>query len=331
MKLAAVVDVNPDAARAFGDSFNCSSYTSLDDYLACGNPADCGLICTPSCEHTEIACSLMQRRIHVLCELPFALNSASAERMIDVSRAYGVSLMMASKLRFVPDLLHARGLIQAGILGQVLEFEADFRDPVDMRNRWNIRRDISGGGVLIDSGSFTLDIARYFFGPILGVRVEEGWRIQSEDVEDTVRLALRTDSGVLGTAHLSWTLKNPGDEYLRIYGTQGNLCIGWKKSMYRPNGAIDWINFGEGYSTQKATTLLMKHFINCIAGDELPEIDAEDALESVRVIETAYKSLLSGRFLNIHPEQASAEALLTKSQKLSVIHSEPTFPAWIFK
>jgi predicted dehydrogenase len=330
MKLTAVVDVNPEAARAFGNSFRCNSYTSLNEYIAANNPADCGIVCTPSSEHSAITCSLLQQRINVLCEQPFALDSASAERMVDASQAYGVSLMMGSKFRFVPDIIHAKGLIQAGILGQVLEFEADFRDPIDMRNRWNIRRELSGGGVLMDSGSSAVDIARYFFGSILGVHAEEGFRIQSKDVEDTVRLAVRTTSGVLGMIHLSWTLKNPGDDYFRIFGTQGNICVGWKKSIYRPSGAIDWIHFGEGYNTQKALTLQTGHFINVVAGEEIPEISANDELESVRTIENAYQSIQTGRFLNLHPDPVP-DALLPRKHKLAVVPSESSLPSLIFR
>jgi predicted dehydrogenase len=330
MKLTAVVDVNPEAARAFGNSFRCNSYTSLNEYFAAHNPADGGIVCTPTSEHSSIACSLLQMRINVLCEQPFALDSSSAERMIDASRTYGATLMMGSKFRFVPDIIHAKGLLQAGILGQVLEFESDFRDTIDMHNRWNMHPELSGGGVLMDGGSPAVDIARYFFGPIMGIRAEEGCRIQSKDVEDTVRLAVQTTSGVLGTIHLSWTLKNPGDDYLRIYGTQGNLCIGWKKSIYRPNGAIDWIHFGEGYNTQKALALQMGHFINVVAGEEIPEISADDELESVRTIETAYQSIRTGQFLNIHADHPPASSSSGK-HKLAVVHSESSFPASIFK
>ena len=330
MQLAAVIDVNTEAARAFGDSFRCNAYGSLDEFYASGMRADCAVICTPSSEHADIACSLMQRRIGVLCEQPFALDSSSAEKMIDVSSTYGASLMMGSRFRFVPDIIHAKGLMQAGILGQVLEFEADFREPVDMRDRWNLRPEFSGGGVLIENGSPVVDVARYFWGPIMGVRAEEGSRLQSEAVEDTVRLSVRMLSGVLGTIHLSWTLKNPGDDYLRIYGTQGNLCIGWKKSMYRPNGTADWIHFGEGYSTQKALTLQTGHFIKVAAGEEVSELSPEDELESVRTIETAYKSLQTGRFLEIHPGRKPAVAS-PGARTLAVVHSDAAFPDWIFK
>jgi predicted dehydrogenase len=202
----------------------------------------------------------------------------------------------------------------------VLEFEADFRDVVDMRNRWNARPELSGGGVLIDKGSTVVDIVRHILGPIQWVHAEEGRRIQSEDVEDTVRLDVRTNSGIVGTVHLSWALKSASEDYFRIYGTQGNLCIGWKKSMYRPNGAVDWINFGEGYSTVKALTLQLSNFTNVVGEGEVPEISVEDELESVRTIEAAYQSLISGQYLNVHPASKSAAAN-PGERKFSVLRS----------
>jgi len=320
MELAAVVDLNAEAASAFGSSFRSSVHSSLDGFFATGKSVDCAVICTPSSDHADIACQLMQKGIHVLCEQPFALDSASAERMIDVSHAYGVHLLMGSRLRFVADIIHTRGLIQAGILGQVLVFEGDFRDLVDMRNRWHIRREISGGGVIVDSGHLGVDVASYLFGHLLGVRAEEGQRVQSADVEDTVRLEIQTISGILGTVHLSWNLKNNGDDYFRIYGTQGNLCIGWKKSMYKPNGAQDWISFGEGYNTLRALKRQMEHFVEVAAGEDAPEISDGDILESVRAIEAAYQSLQSGQFVNIHPASSLKGATLGE-RKFSVLRS----------
>jgi predicted dehydrogenase len=240
--------------------------------------------------------------------------------MIDVSRTHGVSLMMGARFRYVSDIIHARGLIQAGIIGKVLEFESDFREAVDMQDRWNVQPKLSGGGVLVDKGSAAIDIVRYLFGPIQGIHAEETSRIQSEDVEDTVRIEMRTDSGILGTMHLSWALNNTGDDFFRIYGTQGNLCIGWKKSMYRPNGARDWICFGEGYSTMKALLLQMSNFANVVAEGECPEVSSSEELESVRAIETAYQSLHTGQYLNIHPA-AAAVVSSPGDRKFSVLSS----------
>jgi predicted dehydrogenase len=317
--LAAVVDTNPEAARAFGASFGCKSYASVDEYLASNKLADCAVICTYPSENTNIACKLMQRKIHILCEQPFALDSASAEKMIGMSLTFGVHLMMESKFRYVPDIIHARGLIRAGILGHILEFKGDFRDIVDMRNRWNVQPQLSGGGVLMERGGTAVDIVRLLFGSIQTIHAEEAQRIQSADVEDTVRLELRTVADIIGTIHLSWTLKGAGDDYFRIYGTQGNLCIGWKKSMYRPNGAVDWIAFGEGFSTMKALTLQISNFANAVSDGEIPEIDAVDELESVRAIEMAYQSLRTGKCIELRPASPAVSSP-SEERKFSVVN-----------
>ena len=195
-----------------------------------------------------------------------------------------------------------------------------------MRNRWNLDKKVSGGGVLIDRGSAAVEVAAYLFGHLLEVCAEEGARIQSPAVEDTVRLQLRTISGILGTVHLSWNLGAAGDDYFRIYGTQGTLCIGWKRSMYRPNGAKDWINFGEGYNTLKALKRQISHFIEVVAGREIPEISAGDVLESVRTVEAAYQSLRTGRFVKIHPATMEKGAQLG-ARKFSVLHTRKVPPS----
>jgi predicted dehydrogenase len=153
----------------------------------------------------------------------------------------------------------------------------------------------------MDGGIHAIDIARYFFGPLMRIRAEEAQRLPIQDIEDTVKLDMRTVSGVIGTAQLSWTIKNTCDDYIRIYGSQGTLCIGWKKSMYRLNGLVDWIKFGEGYSTLKALTRQMENLIDGIRGEGIPEITVEDGRESVRALEAAYKSFSTGNWVHLNP------------------------------
>jgi UDP-N-acetylglucosamine 3-dehydrogenase len=326
MVLSAVVDENSEAARAFGISFNCPFYTSLDDYLAGGIFADCGIICTLPSRHPEIANRLMQRGTNILCEIPFAPDPVAVEKMIEVSRAFGVQLMMGSRYRYITDIIHSRGLIQSGILGRILVFEIDFRDAVDNGSYGKAHPDSGYGGVLMDGGIHAIDIARYFFGPLLRIRAEEAQRFQFQNVEDTVKLDMRTVSGVIGTAHLSWTIKNACDDYIRIYGTQGTLCIGWKKSMYRLNGVIDWIKFGEGYSTLKALTRQLENLIDAVTGDGIPEITVEDGRESVRALEAAYQSLSTGNWVNLH--SASEQTVSPPFERnFTVLRPSKLFPS----
>lgn len=302
MELSAVVDDDPETARRMGHARRCPSYASLNEYLCGEHFSRCNVVCATPSRHADIVIPLMQQGASVLCEHPFALGYADAEKMLDISRAFGVRLMAGSRFRYITDIIQARGLVQSGILGKILVFEIDFRDQVDAGRHPGFWPDRQNHGVLVDKGNHAIDIARYFFGPLERVRAEETKKFRSHDFEDTVRLDMRTVSGIIGSAQLSWTLKNPGKDYIRIYGTRGTLGVGWKSSKYRLNGFADWISFGEGYHTVKAVTRQTENLLHAIRENGIPETTAEDGCASVRALEAAYRSLESGNWVDLFAE-----------------------------
>ena len=140
---------------------------------------------------------------------------------------------MASKFRYVDDVIRAKQIVDSGILGDVVLFDNAFTARVDMSKRWNSNPDVSGGGVLIDNGTHSVDIARYFLGPLAEVHVVEGRRSQGLKVEDTVQIFVRSEQGAMGTIDLSWSINKELDRYISIYGTQGTVFVGWKEARYR--------------------------------------------------------------------------------------------------
>ena len=153
------------------------------------------IVCTPPNTHAAICIELMNLGIHVLCEKPLAITSHNANRMISAAEHNNVTFTMGSKFRFVEDVQEARRIIKSGKLGDIVLFENTFAGYCDMSQRWNSQPGISGGGVLIDNGTHSIDIMRFLLGAVTELQVVEGRRIQNLDVEDTARLFVRNEAG----------------------------------------------------------------------------------------------------------------------------------------
>ena len=168
-----------------------------------------------------------------------------------------------------------------------------------MADRWNATKAVSGGGVLIDNGSHSADIARYLLGPIVQVQAQPGIPTQGLEVEDTVRVQFLTRGGVLGTFDLSWSITKDSKNYIQVFGSEGTLQVGWKGSRYCQDGSSKWIPFGSGYDKVKSFANQHLNFISCLKGKDKPVITAEDSLASVQVVEAAYRSAGSNHWLRI--------------------------------
>ena len=245
-EVVGVADVRPEAAESLAEVLGTKAFESYADMAEKCKP-DAVLICTPPSTHPEICLDFIDRGVHVLCEKPFAVSSADSKKVIEAASAKGVKITMASKFRYVDDVIKAKQIVDSGILGDIVLFENAFTAWVDMSKRWNSDPKISGGGVLIDNGTHSFDIARYFLGPLAEVHVMEGRRAQNLKVEETVRVFVRSAKGVIGNIDLSWSINKELDRYISIYGSRGTVLVGWKESKYRQSSSSEWVNFGNGY------------------------------------------------------------------------------------
>ncbi|MFQ4138977.1 Gfo/Idh/MocA family protein [Nodosilinea sp. PGN35] len=299
-QLVGVADLRPEAAAAMAESLGCQSFTD-HEAMAEALELDAVIICTPPVTHRAIGTYFLERQVHVLCEKPLSISSEDARAMRAVAEEAGVILTMASKFRYVEDVIKAKSIVESGLLGDIVLFENAFTARVDMTQRWNSDPAISGGGVLIDNGTHSLDIMRYFLGPLAEVQVVEGKRIQGLMVEDTVRIFAKNQSGIIGNIDLSWSINKELDYYIRIYGSQGTISVGWKESKYRQAASSEWIVFGQGYSKVQAFGSQIENFSRAIRGEEALLITADDGVASVAAVEAAYRALYQSRWTAIAP------------------------------
>jgi predicted dehydrogenase len=320
-KLVGVADVRADAADAIAQSLGCESYaTHLD--LVDNEELDAVIVCTPPVSHPNIVDDLCERKVNVLCEKPLAITSASARDMFNSAAKNGVKLTMATKFRYADDVIRAKAIVSSGILGDIILFENVFTGHVDMSQRWNSNPEISGGGVLIDNGTHSVDIMRYFLGPLTELQAVEGKRIQNLPVEDTVRLFVKTETGVMGNIDLSWSMNKEQPSYISIYGSRGTVLVGWKESKYRRSNDDEWISFGTGYNKFQAFRGQIENFSRAIQGEDKLLVSPEDAIASVEVIEAAYASLRADQWKTVetkdwNPEAARGQELVSAAGQIS--------------
>lgn len=301
VELVAVCDAEPAVVAATAEGFGGRPYTD-PGVLFANEEIDGVVIATPPATHRAIALQAFAAGTHVLCEKPVDTNADGIREMLAAAREHGRRLMMASKFRYVEDVAKARSLVQAGILGAPVRFENTFANWLDVRPRWNSKKEIAGGGVLIDNGTHSVDIARFLLGPITDVSAYHGPRIQPIEVEDTSHLSFRSASGATGMVDVSWSIHKELPSYVEIWGTEGMLSLGWKESRYRQNHQTNWVRFGNGYDKNQAFRAQLENFMGVCQGREAARISTEDALASVLVIEAAYASAEDGAWRKVPQE-----------------------------
>lgn len=102
---AAVCSRRQETADAFAARHGIPhTFTSLEK-MAASPLIDAVYIASPNFLHAEQSILCMSHGKHVLCEKPLASNAREAERMIETSNRYGVTLMEAMKPTLTPNFL----------------------------------------------------------------------------------------------------------------------------------------------------------------------------------------------------------------------------------
>ncbi|MBL8752540.1 MAG: Gfo/Idh/MocA family oxidoreductase, partial [Planctomycetes bacterium] len=296
LRLAAVVDPAPGPRAVFATE--AATFADLDALFAARLRLDAALVLAPPVHHEALAVRLLESGLHVLCEKPLAPTVAAARVMLATARGAGRVLMMGSKFRYTPDVAAAKELLLRRCCGDVVMYENVFCSHVDMTRRWNAQAAISGGGVLIDNGCHSVDLARFLLGPIAKVQAQFGRRAQQVQVEDTARILFTSKSEALGSIDLSWSVHKETDAYVRIHGNAGTLEIGWKGSRWKTAGGA-WQTFGQGYDKIAAFQNQLRNFVGAVRGEDLPVIGDADALASVVVVDCAYRSAAEERWIAV--------------------------------
>lgn len=125
---------------------------------------DVVIITSPNTTHYEYAKQAIAAGKHVVVEKPFTITSIEANELIDLAQKKGVLLTVFQSRRWDSDFLTIRELLKTKILGNLSTYEAHFdRFRPVVRERWR-EKDIPGSGTLYDLGSHLIDQSLALFG-----------------------------------------------------------------------------------------------------------------------------------------------------------------------
>src|SRR5262249_45199317 len=126
-------------------------------------------VCTVPVTHRDIVIDVLRAGIHVLCEKPLTISVEHANEMLETAQDKKLLLLTAFKFRFYDEILHAKELIDRGSLGKILSFRLMFGGYIDMAGSWYSRKELSGGGIIMDNGPHALDLIRFLLGDVRNV------------------------------------------------------------------------------------------------------------------------------------------------------------------
>lgn len=101
-ELVAVVDINPEAAKAVADKFGAQALT---DYHALLGKVDAVSIVVPTTLHHAVAKDFLTAGAHVLVEKPICVTVTEAEDLIAIAQANNLILQVGHLERFNPAVL----------------------------------------------------------------------------------------------------------------------------------------------------------------------------------------------------------------------------------
>jgi len=204
-----------------------ASFTDLDAALALPDVVAV-TVSTPPHAHAPVAIAAVEAGKHVICEKPFALDTADARRMLDAAERAGVTHLVGHEFRWAPERAVGGRAIHAGAIGEprfatFVSYVPLVADPETKVPRWWFDHD-AGGGWLGASGSHIVDQIRTWLGEFASVSATLNVVSARRDVaEDSFTVRFTLASGLEGVLQQTAAAWGPYGGITRVAGTNGSL------------------------------------------------------------------------------------------------------------
>ncbi len=321
VEMIAMADISETALEQRSKEYDIANcFTDYTTMLRKVKP-DAVSICTPNGLHAPTTIAALSAGAHVIVEKPLAMNAREGKAMLDVAAKHRRKLVVGFQQRFDPKSQFIKKAVDSGRLGRVL-----FGRVQALRRRgipnWGVfgRKELQGGGPLIDIGVHVLEAAHYVMGsprPVaasgnaftyLGNRKSEtacrwpDWNHETYTVEDLAIGQIRFEDGAVIHIESSFAAHIQSDVWnFQLMGEKGGATwnppsIARDDNGYMVNTEPGWLpksDFGSAFGAK------LRNFVDHVLHDKPTLAPAEHGLMVQQMMDAIYESAEKGREVGI--------------------------------
>jgi predicted dehydrogenase len=338
--VVAVADTHAGRREAFAKQHNVPRAYASADQLIADPDLDAVTIAVPNVFHAPLAIAALQAGKHVMLEKPFAPTLHDALDIAHVARASRKVFMVGMNQRFNRESQLVKSAIARGELGDIYHGKTAWmrRSGIPKLGTWFCRKDMAGGGTLLDIGVHMLDLCLYLIGNFhpeavsgaaygkfghLGVG-EGDWGKSDRgemrfDVEDFATALIKLKGGATVALDVSWAMNQEPlmRHEVHLFGAEGGASVYptariFKRHHDHSGSAFSTTEPGVDGPLAYPACCRFSHWIDTILGDAEPLCTIEQSLAVQQIIDAIYESARTGKEVRLDSRVASTQAVSSR-------------------
>lgn len=205
LKVVGVCDQNFQGAGTFNDEVN--FYCNYKDLLR-NEKLDVLFVCLTNDVAPEVTIAGLEKNLHVFCEKPpgKTVGDILKVREAEAARPH-LKLKYGFNHRYHDSVQEALRIVNSGEFGKILNIRGVYGKSmiVSFESDWRSKREIAGGGILLDQGIHMVDLIRLFAGDFKEIHSFVENSFWNYDVEDNAYALMKGENGIIAFLHSTAT------------------------------------------------------------------------------------------------------------------------------
>ena len=273
---------------------NVYSYDTMDK-LADNPDIDVVYVVTPNGLHAEHSIKALKAGKHVFCEKPMEISVERCEQMIAEAKKAGKMLGIGYRCQYDPSHIECRRLAQEKVFDELKTIEAGFSRGITA-TEWRVKKDLAGGGPLMDVGIYALQTCRFVSGrepvevsakflPITDLE-------KFKEVEEGVDWEMTFPGGLTTKCHTDY--ERSSVHGFTVTAEKGTFGL---DPAYNYNSSRGTRSDGQtiGPSSTNQFAAEMDDFAQCILNNKPSKVPGEEGLRDVKIMMAIYESARTGK------------------------------------